>query len=107
VSRGNTGHHRLDGVLIARGPGIAAGRCAARIVDVCPTVLSLLGASGPPDLDGRVLTEILRAYPQASSAVPSGARSLGAVSPAEPEDTYTDADRRKIEDRLRRLGYLE
>lgn len=60
ATRGHTGDHHPDGVLIAHGDGIAAGRTiSARIVDVCPTTLHLLDVPIPDDVDGRVLFEML------------------------------------------------
>lgn len=55
------GSHAMNGIFIGWGPEIAAGRIAgARIIDVAPTVLHLMGLMVPDDLDGRVLTEALR-----------------------------------------------
>jgi predicted AlkP superfamily phosphohydrolase/phosphomutase len=107
VVSGNSGNHRPDGVFIACGPGVARGRrVAARIVDVCPTVLSLLGVPPPDDTDGRPLIEILTAAAPPAAARAGTASGEQAPEPA-PAVSYTDADRRKVEERLRRLGYLE
>jgi hypothetical protein len=55
------GSHRLDGVFIASGGPVRPGTAFknARIVDIAPTVLHLMGAPIPNDMDGRVLTESL------------------------------------------------
>jgi predicted AlkP superfamily phosphohydrolase/phosphomutase len=57
-----TGAHRLDGVLLAAGPGIAAGSTVigARIVDLVPTWLSLYGQAAPKEMEGRVLQSLFR-----------------------------------------------
>jgi len=56
---GHEGPHAPDlvaGVLLAAGPGIPAGWLeGARIVDVAPTALSLLGQEPPAGMDGRRL----------------------------------------------------
>jgi predicted AlkP superfamily pyrophosphatase or phosphodiesterase len=47
--------------MIFLGPGIPAGRDAARAatVDFAPTLARLLGVPAPPDVDGRVLTGVV------------------------------------------------
>jgi predicted AlkP superfamily phosphohydrolase/phosphomutase len=51
--------HQPEGLVILAGPGVAAGRVlhGARLADLAPTVLWLLGLETPGDLDGRVLVE--------------------------------------------------
>lgn len=106
VSRGNSGNHRPDGIFVASGPGVVAGRrIAARIVDVCPTVLALLGIAPPADTDGRPLTEILAVGPPVSPRAVG--RAATASDPGRGEAAYSEAERRTVEERLRRLGYLE
>ncbi|MCL6640385.1 MAG: alkaline phosphatase family protein, partial [Candidatus Rokubacteria bacterium] len=106
VSRGNSGNHRPDGIFIACGPGVVAGgRVAARIVDVCPTVLALLGVAPPADTDGRPLTEILAVGPPTPPRAVTSAASVS--DPARGEAAYSEVERRTVEERLRRLGYLE
>ncbi len=55
-----SGIHTPDGILIAHGPGIAAGtRIAdARIIDLAPTILHTFGVEKPADMDGAILTEL-------------------------------------------------
>ncbi len=55
-----TGSHRVDGILLSSGPGIARGRRidGARIVDLMPTWLQTLNQPVPPDLSGRVISEL-------------------------------------------------
>jgi predicted AlkP superfamily phosphohydrolase/phosphomutase len=53
-----TGDHRPPGLLIARGPGIAAGRIdPVDITDIGPTVAALLGV-GLTGVDGHVIEGI-------------------------------------------------
>ncbi len=60
-------YHSRDGLLFARGPGIArlglVAESRAHIEDVAPTVLRLLGYPVPPHCEGRVLDEILTSGP--------------------------------------------
>jgi predicted AlkP superfamily phosphohydrolase/phosphomutase len=53
--------HRDHGILAAAGPSIRGGQAVegARIIDLAPTILSLLDVHVPEDMDGRVLGAIL------------------------------------------------
>lgn len=97
----DSGHHRPDGVLIASGPGIRSGRTieGARLVDVAPTILHLMGVAVPDDLDGVVLQSLL-----------DGPAEI-AYRPAQPYRgapvTAGGAEEDEVAARLRALGYLE
>jgi predicted AlkP superfamily phosphohydrolase/phosphomutase len=56
-----SGIHRAEGFLIATGPSLPQGETVigAHILDLAPTILSLLGYTPPSHLDGRVLTEVV------------------------------------------------
>ncbi|HSJ59254.1 MAG TPA: alkaline phosphatase family protein, partial [Anaerolineae bacterium] len=56
---GLSGHHRLEGVVIAAGPGVrAVGELpAASILDLAPTLLHTLGVAVPREMDGCVRGE--------------------------------------------------
>ena len=94
------GSHRPDGLVILAGAGIRPGVRleAARIVDVTPTVLCLLGESPPEGLDGRVLSEALVEGDRecSSSVMESG------QTPLRPYDAVEVGI---VRDRLRGLGY--
>jgi arylsulfatase A-like enzyme len=71
----------------------------ARILDLAPTILHLMGLPVPDDMDGRVLTEAL----STSRPVERQSASLadeGAGAGLSAEETA------EVEDRLRALGYL-
>jgi predicted AlkP superfamily phosphohydrolase/phosphomutase len=53
--------HDWDGIIIYKDPKRRAGRPlqGAKLIDVAPTVLRLMGASVPPDIDGRPIKEII------------------------------------------------
>lgn len=55
-----TGNHRPDAFVIARGPGIAEGSRldSGHIVDLAPTVMTMLGVDPPAHMDGRVWKEL-------------------------------------------------
>ena len=101
------GSHRSQGIFIAHGPHIKRGAMVANacLYDIAPTILYLQGHPIPQDMDGRVLTGIftkeqLRRHPvQYSEPSKIGVRVA---------ETVLDAkEARKIEERLRGLGYIE
>ncbi|RLF37717.1 MAG: hypothetical protein DRN03_01665, partial [Thermoplasmata archaeon] len=54
--------HWLDGIFMAWGPGVVSMKKEHKrifIWDVAPTVLRLLGLEAPPDVDGKVVADIL------------------------------------------------
>jgi len=105
-SEGANGFHRMEGIWMAHGAGIAAGASVdgARIIDVTPTLLHALGEPIPDDMDGRVLEgsfqpEWLEAHPvrfcEAADFQASAAYSHDA--------SETEA----LTERLRGLGYVD
>ncbi len=99
--------HNLNGICLLHGPEIVAGTQlqSARIVDLAPTILYLLGEPVPDDMDGRVLTEALSEAALLSRPVDMVAARE--VSGDADVVTYTDEDSRLVADRLRGLGYLD
>jgi predicted AlkP superfamily phosphohydrolase/phosphomutase len=103
-----SGTHRLHGILIARGPAIQPGSVpeGARLVDLMPTILYLMGEQIPAGLDGRVLTEMivpghLRAHPVKCA---SGA---AAETPDQQKTPYSAEEAAEVEERLKALGYVD
>jgi predicted AlkP superfamily phosphohydrolase/phosphomutase len=101
---GNSGDHRANGILIAAGPAIQAGQtiAAARLVDLAPTILYLLGVPVPDDMDGRVLKEAIVESYQSTHPV----LFETAVSPPDPITPLTPSEADEVARRLRNLGYL-
>jgi len=100
-----SGMHRDDGVLIAAGPDVRAGRAAgASIVDLAPTVLYWLGCEIPGDMDGRALSGAMTDEYVAEHPVVVSSRTSegGGTGPRE----YTQEEEEEIMDRLRDLGYM-
>jgi predicted AlkP superfamily phosphohydrolase/phosphomutase len=102
---GKSGSHRDNGIFLAEGPEVIAGKTfsGARIIDVAPTILHLLGVPTPADMDGRALIEVLEG--EAASPMEIGA-AAGAVAEVD-EETYTEEDKIVINERLRALGYID
>ena len=101
------GTHRLHGILIARAPALKAGAKLenARLIDMAPTFLYLLGVSVPKDMDGRVLVDAFRPEFLAKHPVKPGPAS--GSSEASDASGYTDEESAKVEERLQALGYLD
>ncbi len=101
-----SGSHRPDGMLIISGLGLPAGSeiRAARIMDIAPSVLHIMGIRPPADMDGLVLPCL---------AAVGGAEEveLPLLPDGSPEplagDPYSEQEKEEIERRLRGLGYLE
>jgi predicted AlkP superfamily phosphohydrolase/phosphomutase len=97
---GTSGVHRPEGILAACGPSVDAGAEieGARLIDICPTALALLGLRNSYELDGKCLTQI-------------ASETVGDVQPpsaSEPADqsVYTPEEEEIILERLKGLGYL-
>jgi predicted AlkP superfamily phosphohydrolase/phosphomutase len=101
-----SGHHTSEGVLFLRGPGVRAGARIAQagIVDVAPTIMSALGLPGAEAMNGRPLDSIFERPREPAVARP--AARAGSAEHAEPP-AVSDDDRRRIEERLQDLGYLD
>ena len=87
--RGMNGNHRPTGVLFLSKPSIAT---SANIVDVAPTILADLDVPVPP-MDGQSLLK-----PTIDGDAPLNNRE---------KQVYSEEQERKVEDRLRNLGYFE
>ena len=101
------GTHRLNGILIARGSDFRSGAemANARLIDIAPTVLHLLGVPVPEDMDGKVLASAFQPDFLLARPVQSGAAS--GTSATDRSSGYTDEEAAKVEERLQALGYLE
>jgi predicted AlkP superfamily phosphohydrolase/phosphomutase len=95
------GAHQRDGMIIVAGPEVvpqALDRPA--IVDLCPTLLWLMGAPVPADADGRVLFEAFTAATLASRDV----QEIDAEADNRPATRAESSA--ELERRLKDLGYL-
>ena len=99
--RGDSGCHRLHGAFVAWGAGVQPGLTVegARILDLAPTILHLMGLPVPDDMDGRVLTEAL------SVSRPVEYQS-GSPASQEADSILSPEETAEVEARLRALGYL-
>jgi predicted AlkP superfamily phosphohydrolase/phosphomutase len=102
ASLGISASHRLAGVLLAHGPTLApgthpagAGGAGAKLEDIAPTVLHLLGLPVPSDMDGRSLAVGTPTVTQVEAA-----------KEGEAESAYSEEEKEAVRQHLRSLGYL-
>lgn len=94
------GSHRERGLFIAAGPRVqAVGDLDAAMADVSATMLARMQLTASAPLDGRVLWEAL-APASELQPLPGAAASAPPVPPSAADDA-------RVEERLRRLGYIE
>ena len=101
---GNSGDHRMEGFVVVRGPAVKdkARLEGARIIDVAPTILYLLGVPIPSDVDGRVLVAALKEeYVMANEIVHSETPSEVEIL----EPAYSPEESEEIKERLKGMGY--
>jgi predicted AlkP superfamily phosphohydrolase/phosphomutase len=99
--RTDSGRHTREGLLGAFGARVDPGFAGtARIEDVAPTVLALLGLEAPPDMDGKVLTDLVQTSERLDAPPAASAPTSSAVQ-------LTEDDQAAIERHLRDLGYEE
>jgi predicted AlkP superfamily phosphohydrolase/phosphomutase len=112
--RGDSGCHRLHGILLASGPAVRQGieLDGAQIIDLAPTILYRMGLSVPDDMDGRVLTEMfeptfVHVTPLQRCPEPVEGQAEAETARRHPEHELLPEEQAEIEARLRSLGYLD
>jgi predicted AlkP superfamily phosphohydrolase/phosphomutase len=102
----NTGHHTMDGILIARGESLKKGVSidGSTIMDITPTVLYLMGCKIPDDMDGKVLKNIFKKAFLEKHPVEFAESEKGKIK---PRDQMSPDEQKKVLERLRDLGYID
>lgn len=106
-SEGLSGMHRLEGMFLAKGPGIKSGYRVkdASILDITPTVLYFLGLPQARDMEGRLLTSIIDpAYLRKNPVRWISSHESGRPRKIQIQEKST-ADEKTLE-MLRTLGYI-
>jgi predicted AlkP superfamily phosphohydrolase/phosphomutase len=100
------GTHRRDGILIADGEPFKKGAKiqGARLIDMAPTILHLMGQPVPADMDGRVLEELFEPAFIAGNPVQVG---VSEGSDGGQGGHYSAEEAAIVEERLKALGYIE
>jgi predicted AlkP superfamily phosphohydrolase/phosphomutase len=100
------GTHRRDGIVIAHGDSFKKGAeiRGARLIDMAPTILHLLGQPVPADMDGRVLEELFEPAFIAANPIQVG---ISEGSDGGQGAQYSAEEAAIVEERLKALGYIE
>ena len=106
-----SGAHQPEGMFIMAGPHIKQGNKMqeANLVDITPTMLSLLGFPVASDMDGKVLVDAIEeSYLKAKPVtyVDSYEADVDHAAKAEQADLSPE-ELEIVEERLRSLGYLD
>ncbi len=100
--RDRSGGHTMRGLFLMQGAGIKQGHMIedARLIDVAPTILKVLGVPLSSGMDGQVLEDAFVEKPSTVEYedVP--------VLASQPLHDFSDQEQRAIEQRLRDLGYI-
>jgi predicted AlkP superfamily phosphohydrolase/phosphomutase len=105
-SRGVSGSHRMDGLLMMKGHRIQQGAEieGAEIIDLAPSILYLLGLPIPEGVDGRVLKNAF--LPRTFEEAPVRHVEEGSFG-FQPEEVYNETEEEELKERLRSLNYLK
>ena len=99
------GNHASKGVFLAWAPDVILQQKIKDIElqDVAPTILATFNTAVPRHMDGRVLQElfVLGKYPTVTYFDDSSYENLSQI------EKFSDDDVSMVEDRLRKLGYLD
>ncbi|MCA9967086.1 MAG: alkaline phosphatase family protein [Anaerolineales bacterium] len=100
-----TGSHRPHGILIANGSGICPGTHVegAHLLDIAPTVLSLLGVPTPANFDGQLLRGL---FEEEVAAQLDALIGHGEMALPDQSFDFSDEEQERIAEHLRALGYL-
>jgi len=101
-----SGTHHLKGIFITNGPRIRkrASVKGARIIDLAPTILYLLGESIPADMDGRTIEDIIQADFASVHPIRFGSLDFDKTTVM---SGYSEVEEKHIRDKLQGLGYID
>jgi predicted AlkP superfamily phosphohydrolase/phosphomutase len=102
------GTHRKAGIFIVGGKAFKKGIRieGARLIDLAPSLLYLMGQKVPGDMDGRVLSEAFDAEYVRQHPIQYAESSTDAAKETESK-AYSDQEAAQIEARLKALGYID
>ena len=105
---GPAAEHRQFGILVVNGPTIKKDNriYGASLLDICPTILHLLGLPVGKDMDGKVLLDLYQ-NPAPIDHVPSWDAISGDHGMHPPDKQISAADSKAALDQLVALGYID
>jgi predicted AlkP superfamily phosphohydrolase/phosphomutase len=104
-----TGCHRLEGIFAIKGKSIRVNASIrdAKIIDIAPTVLYLMGLPIPKDMDGRVLKDAFLPQYLTENPIQFEEESKEDEGSSTIFEGYSKEESEKIAERLKNLGYIE
>lgn len=105
--KGISGIHRMNGITFLFGGPIRGKRRLddAKIIDLAPTILHLMGFPVPDDMDGKVLTKAFRE--SFANIRPLRHSKSEREGKRERKAVYTDQEAHTIREHLKGLGYID
>ncbi len=105
---GPAAQHRPYGIFVMAGPGIKKDELihGASLLDICPTVLTLLGLPVGEDMDGKPLVQAFE-NPPTVSAIPSWDAVTGTDGMHDPTKRIDPVEAQEAIQQLVALGYIE
>lgn len=102
-----SGCHERNGVLMAAGKHVQAGRLGSTpcLEDIAPTVLYRLGLPIPEDMDGRIVADLFSAAGRQALGKPQYRPPSGSNDRCN-SDVFSDEESKDLQEKLRGLGYL-
>ncbi len=100
--------HNLEGMFIMSGPDAEANVRIpdASLIDIAPTILHLMGEPIPEDMDGKVIEEALTSDYMKANPITFTSSDDSDIKTTQ-DDIYSEEDTKKIEEKLKGLGYIE
>jgi len=107
MERGISGTHRMNGIFLAYGAHVKPGTevAGASLVDLAPTILHLMSASIPEQMDGRILEEAISPDFQPLDVAMDETWTAGDDGFGDDQG-LTEDQKRVVAERLRGLGYV-
>jgi predicted AlkP superfamily phosphohydrolase/phosphomutase len=109
-SDGTSGQHAMHGIIAVMGEGIKPGRIdGAKVVDVTPTILYMMGIPVGKDMDGYVIKEMFVEEYLKENPIRyvESYDAIGEKLAQEEEERGTSTANDEIKAKLRALGYIE
>lgn len=106
---GTTGHHRMNGLLVCHGPGIfkeGATIEGARIQDLAPTILYLMGQPIPQEMDGKLLLDLFTEQFRVAHAPQYECPEMEPGSRHDGDRVLNAEEEAALAAQLRSLGYV-
>jgi predicted AlkP superfamily phosphohydrolase/phosphomutase len=104
----SSGHHKMNGIVIVRKKGVINEDYrirSAKIIDLAPTILYMLGIPIPKDWDGSVLQNIFEpSYLEQNQVQYSDTEEKSERE--EAESPYSEKEKKEMKQRLKDLGYM-